>query len=55
MIRIKKSRRGLLHKKLGIPEGQPIPLSRLMKAKNSSSPAMRKEANFAANARKWNH
>ena len=54
-IHIKKSHRGLLHKKLGISPGKMIPLSTLSKAKHSASPAMRKEANFAINARKWNH
>lgn len=52
-IEIKPSRRGLLHKKLGIAQGSKIPLARLLKAKNSGSSAMRKEANFAINARKW--
>jgi len=46
---IKPSRRGLLHKKLGIPQGRKIPLATLMRAKRSSSPAMRKEATFAVN------
>lgn len=53
MIKIKASRKGLLHKKLGVPQGKGIPLSSLLRAKHSSSPAMRKEANFAVNARKW--
>ena len=48
-IRIKKSHKGLLHKKLGVPEGQPIPESKIQAAKNSSSPAERKEATFAQN------
>ena len=50
-IEIKKSHRGLLHKKLGIPQGEKIPLSKLMSAKNSPSPSMRKEATFATNFR----
>lgn len=53
-IRIKPSRKGLLHKKLGISQGKRIPLARLLKAKNSGSSAMRKEANFAINARSFN-
>lgn len=48
---IKASHKGLLHKKLGIPQGQKIPLSKLMKAKKSSSPSIRKEATFAVNFR----
>lgn len=52
-IRIKPSRRGLLHKKLGVPAGQKIPAAKVAAAKNSSSPALRKEATFAQNAVKW--
>lgn len=52
-IAIKPSHKGLLHKKLGMPEKEKIPLKDLMRAKHSSSPAMRKEANFAINERKW--
>lgn len=52
-IKIKPGRKGLLRKKLGIPQGQKIPLSSLLRAKHSSSPAKRKEANFAINARSW--
>lgn len=54
-IHIKKSRKGLLHKKLGIPQGQPIPESRLKSAKKSKSPALRKEATFAENAKHFRH
>lgn len=53
-ISIKPSRKGLLHEKLGVPQGSPIPAKKIAKAKNSSSPALRKEATFAQNARKWN-
>ena len=48
-VMIKKSHKGLLHKKLGVPEGQPIPKAKLDKALHSKSPAERKEANFAVN------
>ncbi|MDE1868212.1 MAG: hypothetical protein KGI08_10955 [Thaumarchaeota archaeon] len=48
-------RPGLLHSKLGVPQGHKIPMSKLQAAKHSSSPAMRKEANFAINARGFNH
>lgn len=54
-IKIKPSHKGLLHKNLGVKQGGKIPLSSLVKAKNSSSPAVRKRATFAMNARKWNH
>jgi hypothetical protein len=52
-IRIKKSHEGKLHKALGIPAGKKIPVARLDQAKHSTSPALRKEATFALNARKW--
>lgn len=54
-ISIKPSRKGLLHKKLGVPQGEKIPASKIAAAKKSKSPAMRKEATFAVNAKKWNH
>lgn len=54
-ISIKPSHKGLLHKKLGIPQGKMVSLAALRRAKQSSSPALRKEATFAMNARKWNH
>lgn len=52
---IKKSHKGLLHKKLGVPEGEKIPEAKLEKAKHSKSPALRKEVNFAENAKDWHH
>lgn len=54
-INIKPSHKGLLHKKLGVKAGNKIPASKIAAAKNSSSPATRKQATFAANAKKWNH
>ena len=54
-IKIKPSHKGLLHKSLGIKQGEKIKLSSLVKAKHSSSPAVRKRATFAMNARKWHH
>lgn len=48
-IKIKPSHKGLLHKKLGVPQGEKIPASKIAAAKNSSSPALRKEATFAQN------
>lgn len=52
-IHIKASHKGRLHEKLGIPEGEPIPESRIKAAERSGSPAERKEAQFADNAKKW--
>lgn len=54
-INIKPSRKGLLHSKLGVPQGQPIPQAKLAAAKQSKSPALRKEATFAENAKGFNH
>jgi hypothetical protein len=53
-IHIKASHRGLLHKKLGVPQGEPIPTSKIKAAENSGSESLRKEAQFADNAKKWN-
>jgi hypothetical protein len=52
-IRIKPSHKGLLHKKLGVPQGKPIPAAKMAKAADSKSPALRKEVTFAENAKKW--
>ena len=50
---IKPSHKGRLHRALGVPEGKDIPVSKIDAAKNSKNPAVRKEADFAAAARKW--
>ncbi len=54
-IDIKPSHKGLLHKKLGIPQGEPIPEAKLRAAAKSANPTLRKEAQFALNAKKWKH
>ena len=54
-ISINPSRKGLLHKKLGVPQGKKIPAGKLAAAKRSTSPSLRKEANFAINAKKFKH
>jgi hypothetical protein len=46
---------GKLHRDLGIPQGEKIPEKKLAAALHSKSPALRKEANFARNERKWHH
>src|SRR5579872_7014601 len=46
---IKPEHRGLLHEKLGIPQGEKIPAPAIAKAEHSSSPALRTEAHFADN------
>lgn len=54
-IHIKPSHKGLLHRKLGIAQGKPIPEAKIEAAENSSNPATRKQAVFAENARHWHH
>lgn len=54
-IEIKPSHKGLLHRDLGVPQGQPIPESRLEAARNSPDPKVRRRAVFAENAKKFNH
>jgi hypothetical protein len=54
-IHIKPSHKGELHRDLGVAQGKPISLADLMQAKRSKSPAVRRRATFAANARTWNH
>lgn len=49
-IKIKKAHKGRLTAKIGKPT-----VKKLKKAKKSSSPALRKQATFALNARKWKH
>jgi hypothetical protein len=47
-------KKGALHKALGISQGSKIPASRLQAAKKKGG-LMAKRAQFALNARKWNH
>lgn len=54
-INIKPSHKGKLHRALGIPIGQKIPVAKVKKAEGSASPALRKEAQFADNARNFGH
>ena len=54
-IEIKKEHEGLLHKDLGVKAGEKIPMSSILAKLHAKSPAVRKRANFARNARKWNH
>lgn len=46
---IAPSKRGQLHRDLGVPQGQKIPASKIRAALHSSSPTIRKRANFARN------
>jgi hypothetical protein len=52
---IKPSHKGRLHRKLHVPMGQKIPAGKLQEALNSSSQEEREEAQYAQNAKQWNH
>jgi hypothetical protein len=54
-IKIKESHKGLLHKNLGVPQGEKIPAKKLAAAKKDASPAEKKRITFAQNAKKFNH
>jgi hypothetical protein len=53
-IEIKKANKGKLHADLGVAKGKKLTAGEIAKAKRSSSPAMRKRATFAQNAKGWN-
>ena len=48
-------KKAALHKALGVKSSAKIPAKKLQAAKHSKSPLERKRANFAINAKKWNH
>lgn len=48
-------KKGALHKSLGVPQGEKIPVSKLEQAAESHNPLMRKRAHFALNARHFKH
>jgi len=52
-IKIDPAKKGALHKKLGVAKGKKIPAAKLNQALKSKSPVLRKEANFAKNAKGW--
>jgi len=54
-IYIKPSKRGSLHRALGVPQDKKIPLAKIKAAEHSKNPALRKKAQFADNARKFKH
>lgn len=51
-IMIKPSHRGLLHRNMGVPPGQPIPVVKLQARKKVAGAAEKKRVQFALNARK---
>jgi hypothetical protein len=52
-IKIKPQNKGKLHKALGVSKGKKIPAAKLA-IKKTDSPAVKKEKQFAINAKKWN-
>ena len=52
-IRIKAKNKGKLRAETGTKKGADIPMSKLMSMKKNGTPAEKKRANFAMNARKW--
>lgn len=54
-IHINPAHKGMLHEDLGVPQGQPISEGAEEEAAENGSPAVRKRAQFALNARKFNH
>lgn len=47
--------KGKLHRELGIPTSQKIPVKRLNAAANSSDPEIRRDAIRAKTMKKWKH
>ena len=50
-IKILQSHKNLLHEDLGIPAGEPIPMSRINAAMKNASPTLKKRLVFAKNAK----
>lgn len=46
--------KGALHRKLGVPIGEKIPVKKLDKAEHSKNPTTRKEANLAVTLKRIN-
>ncbi len=51
-IHLNPEHRGRFHEDTGIPMGQPIPMSAVLKKRHSKSAAVRKRANFALMAKR---
>ncbi len=48
-------KKGKLHRELGVPVGQKIPVSRLAAATRSKNPEVRRDAVRAKTMEGWNH
>lgn len=54
-IHIKPSHEGKLHEAAGVSKDKKVPLEKEEELKAHGSPAEKKEATFAINARSWHH
>lgn len=45
-------KKGALHKDLKVPQGQPIPMQKIVKAAHSNNPTLAKRANLAMTLKK---
>lgn len=54
-IHLNPAHKGMLHRDLGVPQGQPIPAAKLEAATHSKNPAVAKRAQFAENAKHFDH
>lgn len=52
---IPASHKGLLHKELGVPQGQTIPPTTLERAVDNSDPTLARRARLAETLKKLNH
>lgn len=52
---IKPSHKGRLHANLDVPQGKPIPTAKLAAAKKNAGPSLKKQIQFAQNAKSFNH
>ena len=48
-------KKGALHRDLGVPQGDKIPAKKIEKATHSDNETLRKRAQFAENAKHWQH
>jgi hypothetical protein len=48
-------KKGALHRDLGVPQGEKIPTRKVEKATHSDNETLRKRAQFAENAKHWQH
>ena len=48
-------KKGALHKQMGVPKGEKIPVSDLKSEEKDAGPKEKKRIQFALNARKWHH